>query len=145
MLLCYCQLKTKDMGLHFMSKHTLSQWKKTLHSLAENFWCYIDGLVQDCSISSALAMEILQSCTKPLTCLCPEYILCLNTFSANEGRRYTHWLKTSGVTSLCPKLINLNLNPHAFSLSLGKVTGRISVNPPCCRSPGPIWSPVWCC
>ena len=25
----------------------------------------IDGLVQDCSISSALAMEILQSCTKP--------------------------------------------------------------------------------
>ena len=27
---------------------------------------HIDGLVQDCSISSALAMEILQSCTKPL-------------------------------------------------------------------------------
>ena len=25
----------------------------------------IDGLVQDCSISSALAMEMLQSCTKP--------------------------------------------------------------------------------
>ena len=29
-------------------------------------WClYIDGLVQDCSISSASAMEILQPCTKP--------------------------------------------------------------------------------
>ena len=28
--------------------------------------CYIDGLVQDCSISSALAMEILQFCAKPL-------------------------------------------------------------------------------
>ena len=27
---------------------------------------YIDGLVQDCSNSSALAMELLQSCTKPL-------------------------------------------------------------------------------
>ena len=27
---------------------------------------HINGLVQDCSISSALAMEILQSCTKPL-------------------------------------------------------------------------------
>ena len=26
---------------------------------------YLDGLVQDCSISSVLAMEILQSCTKP--------------------------------------------------------------------------------
>ena len=29
---------------------------------------YIDGLVQDCSISSVLAMEILQSCTKPKIC-----------------------------------------------------------------------------
>ena len=26
----------------------------------------VDGIVQDCSISSSLAMEILQSCTKPL-------------------------------------------------------------------------------
>ena len=26
---------------------------------------YIDGLVQDCSDSSALAMESVQSCTKP--------------------------------------------------------------------------------
>ena len=26
---------------------------------------HIDGLVQDCSISSVLAMEILQSCTRP--------------------------------------------------------------------------------
>ena len=26
---------------------------------------YIDGLVQDCSNSSALAMELLQSCIKP--------------------------------------------------------------------------------
>ena len=26
---------------------------------------YIDGLVQDCNNSSALAMELLQSCTKP--------------------------------------------------------------------------------
>ena len=26
---------------------------------------YIDGLVQDCSNSSALAMELLQSCAKP--------------------------------------------------------------------------------
>ena len=28
---------------------------------------YIDGLVQDCSNSSALAMELLQFCTKPST------------------------------------------------------------------------------
>ena len=30
---------------------------------------YIDGLVQDCSNSSALAMELLQSCTKPSICV----------------------------------------------------------------------------
>ena len=29
---------------------------------------YIDGLVQDCSNSSALAMELPQSCTKPSIC-----------------------------------------------------------------------------
>ena len=29
-----------------------------------SYGVYVDGLVQDCSISSALAMEILQSCTK---------------------------------------------------------------------------------
>ena len=28
-------------------------------------YAYIDGLVSDCSNSSALAMELLQSCTKP--------------------------------------------------------------------------------
>ena len=30
-----------------------------------HIYIYIDGLVQDCNISSVLAMEILQSCTKP--------------------------------------------------------------------------------
>ena len=29
-----------------------------------NIQLYVDGLVQDCSNSSALAMELLQSCTK---------------------------------------------------------------------------------
>ena len=29
---------------------------------------YINGLAQDCSNSSALAMELLQTCTKPSTC-----------------------------------------------------------------------------
>ena len=32
---------------------------------------YIDGLAQDCSISSALVMDILRSCTKPSICLIP--------------------------------------------------------------------------
>ena len=42
----------------------------------------IDGLVQDCSNSSAVAMELLQSCTKPSiwACIClvtSKYITCL--------------------------------------------------------------------
>ena len=32
---------------------------------------YIDSLVQDCSNSSVLAMELLQSCTKPSILHCP--------------------------------------------------------------------------
>ena len=32
-----------------------------------SWWHHFGGLVQDCSISSALAMEILQSCSKQLT------------------------------------------------------------------------------
>ena len=31
-------------------------------------WLHIDALVQDCSYSSALAMELLQCCTKPSIC-----------------------------------------------------------------------------
>ena len=31
-------------------------------------WSYFNGLMQDCSISSADALEILQSCTKPSIC-----------------------------------------------------------------------------
>ena len=33
---------------------------------------HIDGLVQDCSNSGALAVELLQSCTKLSTCLLPD-------------------------------------------------------------------------
>ena len=40
---------------------------------------YIDGLVQDCSISIALAMLILQPCTKPSIC---DYVL---SFSMKVG------------------------------------------------------------
>ena len=36
-----------------------------LHTDCENGLYHIDGLVQDCSVTSALAMEIMQSCIKP--------------------------------------------------------------------------------
>ena len=43
-------------------------WERTAHLayLQLNVILYIDGLVQDCSNSSANALELLQSCTKPL-------------------------------------------------------------------------------
>ena len=52
-------------------------------SSARPAWPNIDGLVQDCSNSSALAMELLQSCTKPSICrLCTVlYIAFMATFS----------------------------------------------------------------
>ena len=34
-------------------------------------WCHIDGSVQDCSNSTANALELLQSCTKPSTHVYP--------------------------------------------------------------------------
>ena len=37
--------------------------------LNETWKCHLDGSKQDCSISSANALEILQSCTKPSNCL----------------------------------------------------------------------------
>ena len=47
--------------------------------------CHIDGLVQDCSNSSALAVELLQSCTKPSI-----YILvrACNATSEQSGGRW---------------------------------------------------------
>ena len=42
------------------------QWKLPRLVPGHQYDQYIDGLVQDCSNSSALAMELLQSCTKPL-------------------------------------------------------------------------------
>ena len=41
-------------------------WSK-LYS-ASSYHHHFDGLVHDCSNSSALALELLQSCTKPLIC-----------------------------------------------------------------------------
>ena len=46
--------------------HVKTYWaeKKDIQGIKERI--YVDGLAQDCSNSSALAMELLQSCTKPL-------------------------------------------------------------------------------
>ena len=45
-------------------------WLAKVNEIIHVAWEYdIDGLVQDCSNSSVLVVELLQSCTKPLICL----------------------------------------------------------------------------
>ena len=47
---------------------------------------HIDGLVQDCSNSNALAMELLQSCTKPSI-----YVCCCQFSCSGAGKRFSNW------------------------------------------------------
>ena len=48
---------------------------------------YIDGLVEDCSISSASAMEIQKSCYEP-SILSWKYLFQFNTFSPGQNDRH---------------------------------------------------------
>ena len=46
---------------------TLVMWNFILQNIEKMFVsCNMDGLVNYCSISNALAMKLLQSCAKPL-------------------------------------------------------------------------------
>ena len=56
-ILLYC--RTQQFGCQYVNFGTVVISPEIV--FGEN----IDGLVQDCSISIALAMEMLQSCTKP--------------------------------------------------------------------------------
>ena len=44
----------------------LNMFVHKVNNITYGYWKYIDGLVQDCSNSNALEMELLQSYTKPL-------------------------------------------------------------------------------
>ena len=52
----------------------LANWKSPVRPVSgapARVWrtlCYIDGLVQACSNSIAIALELLQSCTEPMIC-----------------------------------------------------------------------------
>ena len=87
---------------HQQSREWLCRINRSLSSMRRDFK-YIDGLAQDCSNSSALALELLQSCAniKPSTCalsvsrngkkckyisMYPRIILCMGP--ANERQCY---------------------------------------------------------
>ena len=56
---------------------------------------YIDGLVQDCSNSSALAMEFLQSSTKPLIYICKCIFILKTSYKFYLNPPYTRILDTT--------------------------------------------------
>ena len=79
-LVTVVQYSLCDMQYRADSRFAPSQWETALLSNCVSHWLgtslesalqycvpmdHINGLVQDCSISSVLAMEILQSCTEP--------------------------------------------------------------------------------
>ena len=65
----------KGYPLKFYTKYLTHTWKTAVYFTLFKIYklsdlrAHIDGLVQDCSNSSALAMELLQSCTKPSICV----------------------------------------------------------------------------
>ena len=73
-----CQNGCRKKALHWLTVRLTQRlqpvwlkthWKSKYFHRSDQKWCRvahnIGGLVQDCSNSSALAMELLQSCTKP--------------------------------------------------------------------------------
>ena len=93
---------------------------------------HIDSLVQDCSNPSALAMEFLQSCTKPSKCVCVcwhfssqrlhfffffffRFIYCHTIHSDASYYRSTtdHIIKTSKETHLIQNYLETNI-PNAW-------------------------------
>ena len=52
-----------------------NKWQAITWACGDSSLRHIDGLVQDCRNSSALAVELLQSCTKPSICVTrPEWL-----------------------------------------------------------------------
>ena len=54
--------------LTYADLHSLGQTMQLQRENWPRWYIHIDGLAQDCSNSSALAMELLQSCAKPSIC-----------------------------------------------------------------------------
>ena len=83
-----------DVVLELADRHYYFQcsflYTDSLRIARRHMICYIDGLVQDCSISIALAMEILQSCTKPSIwwCHCVRIIV-ITVYATSELRLFS--------------------------------------------------------
>ena len=75
----------------FSNIFRLEKTSCSLSNVHVSLLLHINGLVQDCSNSSALAMELLQSCPKPSICKW-QYL---------HQNWYRWWLDTEQMTSHC--------------------------------------------
>ena len=76
-----------------------------------HFAWYIDALVQDCSNSIANALELLQSCTKPLILWYSKYFLWpLNGESVSTEEHQTNSRKSIYTTCDMEKVLIIHLN-----------------------------------
>ena len=58
-------IKSSNHDTTAIMAHCQSAWQAAVNQSMMLLSLHVDGLVQDCSNSSALAMELLQSCSKP--------------------------------------------------------------------------------
>ena len=77
---------------------TISSWLNVLSVHFVDAQHKINGLVQDCNISSALALEILHSCTNPRNDPCPP--LSSNTLSLTDHPNWVSEMKVWRVSRL---------------------------------------------
>ena len=76
---------------------------------------YIDCLVQDCSNSSGLAMELLQSCTKPSIWCSPAVSPLIHSILTYIFQLYLYTLKSSSVKSIKDNVV---FSCHMLSLRM---------------------------
>ena len=83
-----------------------------------SYWLHFEGLVQDCSNSIANALELLQSCTKPLICYSnKQYSLDEIVTISSENLNEMVYLASQWLLSLCVAKINF------ASVLQGHITG----------------------
>ena len=63
--LLLCIMSFRSILLKLLPRLVGSPESPNINEWLYNKWYHVDGMVQDCTNSSALAMELLQSCTEP--------------------------------------------------------------------------------
>ena len=100
----------------------LIRWHFYIQSMPWSFSVdKIDGLVQDCSNSSANTLELLQSCTKPLRCTFPSQVLLMSLCQPSHPERlccgFTSDLPLTTLRVLAARPARLSVCVHRWGWS----------------------------